>query len=167
MKLGFGAIVFVGFNLVLWLLLGAPGGDFIQAAWVPLLSWLVFLGMLCWSVAAFRAFRVDMATYGPVVLTLGLFIPFLSLGLAAAALLVARYAGTDAGQWAVSPQLGGVFVLLMLLSACGAYVFTNRSIGERGRRPIVDDRGTMQSHPDAPTRASDITGSAADRTPGS
>lgn len=167
MKLGFGAVLFVGFNLALWLLLGAPGGDFMQSAWVPLLSWIVFLAMLCWSVTAFRAFRVDMATYGPVVLTLGLLIPFVSLGLAAAALLVARYAGSDAGQWAVSPQLGAVFVLLMLFSACGAYVFTNRSIGERGRRPILDDRGTMQSHPDAPTRASDLSEPAPDRTTGS
>jgi hypothetical protein len=152
-------LVPAGLTLALWLALRMPGGDFLGQAWMPAAAWVVFIVLASTPSVLAHAFRVDGPTYGPLAFLVGSVIPAVGALVAAAALFVARYAAEAAptlAEWASSPILGALFVLVMLGAATSMAVMAHRSIGAAGEMPVADRRPTMVSQPDPPRTAAHL-----------
>ena len=150
MRASIGPILFAGLTIALWLALGMPVRAFFEEAWIPAVAWILF-GILASSPGALaRSWGVDMPTYGTVALAFGAVVPAVGALLAAGMMLGARYLGTGSqslGYWAISPLLGALFVVLLVLSIAPFAILSNRTLGARGADPLVDPRQRLRSHP--------------------
>lgn len=159
MKLIPGMLVPAGLTLALWLALRMPGSDFLGQAWMPAAAWLLFIVLASAPSILARVFRIDAPTYGPLAFLVGGAIPAVGALVAAAALFVARYAAEatpDLAEWASSPILGALFVLILLGAATSVAVMGHRSIGAAGQLPVADHRPTMVSQPNPPRTAAHL-----------
>lgn len=158
-------ITFLALSIALWLALSMPGPEFFGRAWIPAGGWLLLLPLALSPRLLCAVFRVDAATYGSLAIAFGGFVPALGAALAAALLLIARYAGTgsdQSGHWSTSPVLGAAFILILLATVIPISLMSSRSIGRPGTRPSMDPRRTMESHAEPPRSADDL----ADGSPG-
>jgi hypothetical protein len=154
-------IVFVGGTIVLWLALSMPSWSFFAQAWIPSVAWLVLGAMAVSPDRLSRALGVDQATYGILAVAIGSIIPGLGAALAAVALFLARYLGTDegnVGQWTTGGLIGAIFVLILMLSIIPIAVFREQSLGATGTTAAADSRGPMRSTPPPPRSAADFEG---------
>ncbi len=162
-------VIFVGGTLVLWLALSMPPVAFFLEAWIPAAAWLALGAMAVSPHRLARLLGVDDPTYGSIAAAVGALIPTTGALLAAAALFVARYVGTgesSIGNWATSPVLGAVFLLLIMLTLLPMLVMQNRTLGSQGTTPIDDGRGQMRSSAPAPKSAADFNSMAHDASQG-
>jgi hypothetical protein len=146
----------------MWAILGLPGLEFVATAWVVLLLWATLLAMAVFPAETAREMGVDVDVYGGLVPILGFALPLGAAAVGSLLLIAGRYGPEPVRELALG--LPGALLLGFAAAGCTAVfmLLKRQTLGDRGRVPIEDPRGTMMSSVPPPRSEADL---ARPRTP--